>query len=400
MLRNLLNKFSTLFSQTIDRVRLGGFGNALDKILKYKIVVLSAIALTILLAITLIQSQTQQTTKQRAGNEGEVSISVDSTKNFGINETFTTSLILYNSSSKDISAVDLKVHYDPSILELVSFNPSAGTNLIPVTMTTDIPGILSYLAINPLEQPINGPMIELGTLTFKGKALGTSDVLFERIQITASGTDNPLTNNPAQNITGKYTVEDAVDTPTPTPSRLQIIGTVWDQSSNPIPAAIKVTSNEPKSIVYGTDAGGYYNTGQQWRINDSITIEVVPTNSDCARPTETFTITSDTTKNFDVICVAEPTPTNTPAPTPTPTIAPASCPAAPSLKLGKFMIYGKVEGPTGASVTLSGHILDSRSTDSCGMYYFSNLEPSNYNVTSGGNSQSVSQLTQNTRIDF
>lgn len=318
----------------------------LNKVLKYRIIILSAAVLIIVLVATLIQVQTQQNTQQRAGNEGIVYVGVVpsfNVQNVGVGETFSISLNLYNSEDKDISAVSLFVSYDSSILTLEKFSPS--TTFTPVTVNTDTTGTLFYVAVNTSATPINGTIIDLGTLTFKGKALGAGKVTFSVIQVTGSGVGNLLPVNLDNNITGEYTIG-AIATSTTIPT-LTSMPTNLDQCFNSCG-----TDSQCKAACYLT-----------------------------------FTPTP-----------VPPTPTSTP--TPTPVTAPANCPDAPVSSEGKFMIFGKVEGAAGASVVLSGHTLDSRSTDICGMYYFSNLDSSNYNVSAIGESTSFSELTKDESANF
>lgn len=146
------------------------------------------------------------------------------TKN--LSDTFDINLSI-NAGNLDISGVDIRLTFNPSILEMVPtassttpFTPSNTYNSVIQNGPPDnTAGSFRYIAANTSAAAITGN-IQLGTIHFKGKALGTSQVTLFANQITAAGQTNNI--GTAGNINGSYTIGTGSPPPAGAPSDVTI----------------------------------------------------------------------------------------------------------------------------------------------------------------------------------
>ncbi|MBI3092688.1 MAG: hypothetical protein HYZ02_00430, partial [Candidatus Levybacteria bacterium] len=199
------------------------FSNPINK----KAASITALALIALaIPLTVFISQQQQEIRQRAqevsplGGGGIVSLVLaPSSSGISLGSTFEVVLNL-NPGANIITGLDVIIRYDKNFLEIDKFNPTntLGTQLI--NNVDNQAGTLRYAAVNTQsENPsaLGGgdpTAINLGTITFKAKAEGTSNVTFDNIQITALGQTGSLPT--ANNVTGSYTVISPTTEPIPT----------------------------------------------------------------------------------------------------------------------------------------------------------------------------------------
>lgn len=213
--------------------------NTLSK--KNKILILISIILfLIVVPLTLIQVQKQQQIRQRASENPQISLQLSPaviTKNMG-NE-FDVNLNFKSNGPKDISGFDVIIKYDPNILELVSFTLSPS---FTETRNTSVPGTFKYIATYGSLIPSNQLDLTLGTLKFRGKANGTSNVTFESINITDGITKNYLSVDTPNNVTGTYTISPNVPTSTPIPP-------TSIPTSTPVPSPTIIQSPTPVTSV-------------------------------------------------------------------------------------------------------------------------------------------------------
>jgi len=137
------------------------------------------------------------------GSQIEATISLSPTTHTAlVNQLFTTTLTL-DAKTNDVTAVDLVLTVNKDIFTFEQFQPSSEFGSPIINTIDQANGRLRYSAVN-ITATVNTGIITLGTLTIKPKAIGVATVIFEKMQVTASGKTTALvvTNTP----TAQYTV--------------------------------------------------------------------------------------------------------------------------------------------------------------------------------------------------
>lgn len=208
----------------LEKIR-SHFSNPINK----KAASITALALIALaIPLTVFISQQQQEIRQRAqevsplgGGSPPVSLALaPATQTASPSSTFNVELLL-NTGDKEVTGVNIPISYNADILEVLEFQPSSFFNSKLTNGPGPLGGSWQYTAVET-QSTIKGNL-PLGTITFRAKAEGTSNVIFGLpglpdggIQITALGQTESLPT--ANNITGSYTVILPTTEPTPTPS--------------------------------------------------------------------------------------------------------------------------------------------------------------------------------------
>lgn len=130
-----------------------------------------------------------------------------------VGQTFDATLTLTTPDfSYDISAFDITITYDKNILEVENIKPNTQyDSSLALSISNNI-GSVRYARANSTKLDITG-RIELGIITFRGKAKGQSQVKLQNVQITASRKAGIL---PINTTFANYTIAASVS-PTPTP---------------------------------------------------------------------------------------------------------------------------------------------------------------------------------------
>lgn len=190
----------------------------LEKIGKFKLLIVGALVSLLFIAVTIGQLQRQQEIRSRAAGQA-VSVILDPlTKSINVGGNLAVQVNI-NGADNNISAVDISFTYDSNLLQLLSYSPSSlFTTIINDSNTL---GTIHYVGVNPTSNPITGSSINIGALVFKGKATGTAKVGFSNIHINASGVPGALPVNTENTKEGTYTINDSphvTSTPSPTPA--------------------------------------------------------------------------------------------------------------------------------------------------------------------------------------
>ena len=168
------------------------------------------------LPVTIFLVKQQQDLRSRAFDTVTLKLTPPTvTKN--LNDPLFDVVVSVDGGNLDVSGVDIVINFNPAILEMLPFTPSGVYNSVllngPPNNTT---GSIRIILANNSSTPIIGSNIVLGTLHFRGKAIGTSQVTFVPNEITASGRTTSIAT--ANNTTGNYTISTIAPTPSPTPS--------------------------------------------------------------------------------------------------------------------------------------------------------------------------------------
>lgn len=162
--------------------------------------------------LTIMQSQKQQEIRQRAFEiaEGEQKVTLTLKCKEGLTcdniekaDIFSVEILLENEDNLDISGFMTTIKYDSTLLELSEFSPALrkptqGKFEAIINSTLEdpsTPGTIQYAAVNSdIQLKIDEDKIPIGTLTFKGIAIGSATVTFEEseTQITALGKETAL----------------------------------------------------------------------------------------------------------------------------------------------------------------------------------------------------------------
>ena len=219
---------------------------------KKKLVSFAILAVVIIsLPLILLQVQKQQNLRQRAEGLQATHFSlVANTQSFEIGKPFLVSVVLYNPTLKNISAVDILLTYNNDVLDLVSVEPSY---LSEVVGDISLPGKIHYVGIAEGQADFSKVSNYAVTiLTFKPKTKGLATINFSDTLVTAVGDPEPLAINPADNKSATYTIGD----PTPayvSPTTLELTPTPTPTSISPTPSfrvlTPTITPEPPKNEV-------------------------------------------------------------------------------------------------------------------------------------------------------
>jgi hypothetical protein len=191
---------------------------------RMKLIALAGFVIALIaIPLTIIQVQKQQSIRQHAASIDSVSFDLSpqgAKEKKG--ESFSADVHLLNSSSKDISSVDVIIQYDASILG-AKFQPNPTTGYTTVLNETK-DNTIHYVAVNVSSALIIGTDLPLGTLTLTGKADGKGKVSLENVQVTAAGNPEKLNiDTSIGTLERQYAIGDInpsliVESPTPTPT--------------------------------------------------------------------------------------------------------------------------------------------------------------------------------------
>lgn len=272
--------------------------------------------------------------------QGETIISIQpATQTIGLGETTTVDVQVQNVSN--LFGVDLRLSFDPSIVQVVDSNPlvpdnqvepgafldiSGGKGFVVENSADNTAGTIAYAAtlLSPAE-PVSGsgPLIRI---TFQGVAPGTSAVTLESALLS----DSEAEQIPATRQDGSITVKEITPTPTPTPKvgNVVISGTVQDCLTGAGVADATVRIVESPGAVTMTDANGNYAIIATLVLPAEYTIEVTHPSFFSPQQKTTGLIQqpgkdrASVTVNFTGVDCLKPKPTPSPTPTNTPTITP------------------------------------------------------------------------------
>jgi len=175
--------------------------------------------LLVALPVVIFLVNQQQIFRGRAAASPVNFLLVPPTATKQLNETFTVSVRL-DTKTYNVSGVDMTLSFDKNILELQSFQPATSTLAdVLVNQPNNTTGTLRLLATKSTSNAATG-VLDIGTLTFRGKALGTSSVLFQNPLVTASGQDQYIPT--VGNTTGQYTIVAVTASPVASPAASRV----------------------------------------------------------------------------------------------------------------------------------------------------------------------------------
>lgn len=169
------------------------------------------------LGVGLVALNSSQDVRSRASSDGTILTLFPTTKTGAVGETFTVGLTM-NTGADAVSAVELHLSYDPTAIQIVSFNPASRFPVILVPETHANGAIAVTLATKP-PIPFKGTGI-VGTWTVKILAAKQSSISFTSATQVAAlrKKTNALASTSGSSITGTASGS-VTTTPTPTPRR-------------------------------------------------------------------------------------------------------------------------------------------------------------------------------------
>lgn len=180
------------------------------------ITALALIALAI--PLTVFISQQQQELRQRAGGGPFVSLVLSpSNQTVAPGSSFDAQLSL-DAGGNQVTGIDTVIKYNKDVLEVTNFQPSTTFNSQLVNKIDNQAGTLRYAAVHT--QGASTGIVEMGTITFRAKAQGTSTVDFENVQVTALEQAGALPVG--NNSTGTYAVAESIPSPEPSVTPLPV----------------------------------------------------------------------------------------------------------------------------------------------------------------------------------
>lgn len=185
------------------------------------------LVLAVAVPVTLLQVSKQQQGRSNA-SASPVSLSlVSSQLTQPVGSEFDVAVTL-NTGANNVSGIDTKITYDPTLLRLTSFTPAA--TFTSITNDTTGSGTVNFVGVNLGTTVVTGSDIAVGTLKFLAIAPGSAVVGFGNIQLTGIGESSYLTvdTNATTNKTFTLTASDVTippATPTPTASQTTITPT-------------------------------------------------------------------------------------------------------------------------------------------------------------------------------
>lgn len=181
---------------------------------KRLLLIIFTILLAIAIPFTINFLREQQEIRSRAGG-GTVALQLAPlTATSIVNDTFTVNLSLRNANGLDVTGLDISMLFDSGVIELNSFTASSVFNQQLINTPNNTTGTFRYVAVSTSTDQINQTAINLGTLTFKAKNVGSSTTSFQTVKVVAHGSNQLV--QVGQNSVGTYTVT-LPPTPTPTP---------------------------------------------------------------------------------------------------------------------------------------------------------------------------------------
>lgn len=154
--------------------------------------------------LTVLVAKNQQSLRQEAAVQKVPSVSFLLNPNSGkkqVGQTFTVAVSLKAGINR-ITGVDLSLIYNSNTLELQKFQAESNLTTKLINKIDQQKGIFRYAAVDTQGFAIGN--VALGTLTFKAKSPGTSNLLFQNIQVTALGQKGSIQSR--NNTQGRYTI--------------------------------------------------------------------------------------------------------------------------------------------------------------------------------------------------
>lgn len=221
--------------------------NTLSNVNKKFALVLLLLTLVFAIPFTISELRKQQEIRSRAEAEAVAFSFNPQTSSKQVGEDLDVAVSL-NGKTNNITAVDVTIAFDTTLLEVTSFTPSGVFNTQFINQTDNTVGMLRYAAGNTTPTPITG-IITLGTIRFKPKAQGIATVTVQKSQVYASGRGGvALPVDPV--IPGNYTITAATlptPTPSPSPTPLPTATPTLAPTSTPIPLPTNTPAPSPTS---------------------------------------------------------------------------------------------------------------------------------------------------------
>lgn len=212
-------------------------------------IILSALVLGISLIAILIQVQTKQNLRQKASEINGVSMQLFSTEDrVNVGEDLVMPLLLNNPEQKKISAIDFTINYDSGLFEFLNISPSSELGLFTGIPVKSNLGTYRYMGVNMSENLPSASYINLGTIRFRIKKIGTSTFNFPTIHVNASGIRDALPVDIANTKGVTITIVDSVTTTTtimPSASTPTPVPTSTPNVTTPTPNPISTTTPTP-----------------------------------------------------------------------------------------------------------------------------------------------------------
>lgn len=205
-------------------------------------IILFTILLAIAIPFTINFLRQQQEIRSRAGGGSVALILNPLTGTSIVNNSFTVNLSLKNDNAFDITGLDISMQFDSGVTELTSFTASSVFNQQLINTPNNTTGTFRYVAVSTSTDQINQTAINLGTLTFKAKNVGSSTTSFQTVKVVAHGSNELVAVG--QNSVGTYTVT-LPPTSTPTPLPTATPTPLPTATPTPVPTATPTPTSVP-----------------------------------------------------------------------------------------------------------------------------------------------------------
>lgn len=175
----------------------------LEKLGKFKLIIVGALVSLLFIVITISQFQKRQETRSRAAGEAISVILNPLTQSVNVGSTLNVAVTI-NGAQNNISAVDITFSYDANLLGNPTFQPA--TTFTTIINNAATPGTIHFVGVNPTSNAIIGSSINIGTISLNAKAAGTATIGFSNIHVNASGVAGALPVDTNNTKNGTYTI--------------------------------------------------------------------------------------------------------------------------------------------------------------------------------------------------
>lgn len=218
---------------------------------KRVLVIVFLLLITLAVPLTLRELQKQQEIRSRAAGEAIEFSFVPNTLTKQVGDNVDVQIVL-DGKTNNVSAVDIIISFDTSLVDVTGFTPTAVFNTQLINKPDNQAGTVRYAAGNLTLTPIAG-VTNLGTLSFKTKVPGIATISFQKTQVASSGGTSDLPVTPPT--PDSYTITAATSpTPSPTPTSPPSAPTATPTpiSLTPIPTPLSCIKSNPTNEFSGT----------------------------------------------------------------------------------------------------------------------------------------------------
>src|SRR3989344_3524690 len=230
------------------------------------IIAIASILLLVAIPATILLVRQQQNLRSQA-DVATVTLSLSpTTSNAAINSEFTVDIRI-NAGTHDIGFIDVPIHYNSQVLNVLSSENLSGFTTVLTNEFTNNPnnqtGDYRFVVADQSGSTVHTGVFDVARIRFKAVGNGSSAITFgSAIEITATGQSSAIPT--ANNITGNYTVGGTTTaSPSPSPSASVTSGNLPDLMVDSVTVS---PSNPAPDTFFNVTAvisnGGNVNTAQ------------------------------------------------------------------------------------------------------------------------------------------